>query len=205
MPFATAILTALGTGLSAAAGGAAATGAAAGIAGAGTVAAAGTAISTTAAGIGTALSAVGTGVNVLGSIQAGAASKQAEEIRRRQMMVTAQRERRQAIRGAMQATAATRTAGVAGNALEGSGVAGGLAQQSSDMGQKVGDINTQENFGNQMFSANAKLSEAKSLEAIGTGAASFGKSLFTSADALGRIGATWMGPRDPWNTTTRFS
>lgn len=172
MPLVTAVTTALGAGLSAAAG---------------TVASIGTAVGTTAAGLGTAASLAGTGASVYGQIQAGEASREAEKIRRTQMRVSADRERRQTIRSAMQARATANTAGMAQGASFGSGVAGGQAQVYSDAAQRVGDTNLNQGLGESLFDANARMSQGRSIASIGEGAANFGKQLFANQDAISRL------------------
>ena len=180
----TAIGTALGAGLSAAAGG---------------ITALGTAVQASAGGLGTVLTAAGTGTSLYGNIQASAASKEAEDIRRRQMFQNAQRERRTAVRNAMRAQAQTNTAGMAQGALEGSGVGGGLAQASGGLAQSIGDTNINQTLGNQMFQANAQFSQGRMISAIGTGASGLGRQLVSDAPAIGRIGAQLFGrPLNPY-------
>ena len=189
MAIVTALTTALGAGLSAAAGGAAATGAAAAASGVGTAAAVGTGIQASAGTIGTLLTAAGTGTSLYGNIQASQASKEAEDIRRRQMFQNAQRERRTAVRNAMRQQAATASAGVSQGAFEGSGVGGGLAQATSGAGQAIGDTNINNTLGSQMFAANAQMSQGRTIASIGAGASQLGRQLVSDAPAIGRIGA----------------
>lgn len=185
MPFLTTVATALGTGLSAAAG---------------TAASIGSAIATTAEGVGATAALAGAGTNLYGNIVQAQASREAEAIRMQQMRITADRERRQTIRNAMQARSNAVSAGVAQGAFEGSGLAGGVAQVTSDSAQRVGDSNVNENLGAQLFSANAALSQGRSISGIGGGLGTFGGVLASKANALGRIGAQAFGPADPWNT-----
>ena len=136
--------------------------------------------------------AVGTGVSLYGNVQAAQASKEAEEIRNRQMQVSAQRERRLAIRNSMRQSAMSRSAGVAQGAFEGSGVGGGLAQAVGTGAQAVGDTNANQNFGTQMFNANADMSQGRMIASIGSGISDFGKQAVRSAPAIGRIGSTLL-------------
>lgn len=173
----TALATAVGAGLSAAAG---------------TAAAAATAIEAGVGAGGTLLSAAGTGTALYGNIQAGQASREAEAIRNRQMQVNAQRERRMAVRNSMRQAAASRSAGVAQGAFEGSGVGGGMAQAVGTGAQAVGDTNANQFFGQQMFNANDAMSQGRMVASIGSGMNDFGKQLVRSAPAAGRIGATLL-------------
>lgn len=143
------------------------------------------------AGIALALAAVGTGVAIRGQQQAAQGERRAEAIRQRQMQVTADRERRQAIRQAMQARAAGNVAGVNQGAFFGSGVAGGQAQAVAQGGRMVADTNVNENLGNLMFGANILASRGRMVAGIGSSLTGLGTSLMGNQAALQRIGAGW--------------
>lgn len=140
------------------------------------------------AGIAIALAAGGLATNIAGQRQAAEGEKRAEAIRMRQMRVQADRERRQAIRAAMQTRAQANVALTAQGGAPGSASAG-LGQQVQDAGQAVAGTNINENLGNLMFGANALTSRGRTLAGIGSGVSSFGMSLFGQGDALRRIGA----------------
>jgi hypothetical protein len=142
------------------------------------------------AGITLALAAAGTAASISGAQQAAAGERRAEEIRQRQMRVTADRERRQAIRAAMQTRARANVALTAQGGSPGSASAG-LGQQVQDAGQGVSDTNVNENLGNLMFSANAMTSRGRSLASTGSAVQNFGMSLYGQGDALRRMTAGW--------------
>lgn len=142
------------------------------------------------AGITLALAAGGLAANVVGTQQAAQGERRAEAIRQRQMQVTADRERRQAIRAAMQTRARANVALTSQGGSPGSAVAG-LGQQVQDAGQAVSDTNINENLGNLMFSANAMTSRGRSLASTGSAVQNFGMSLYGQGDALRRMTAGW--------------
>lgn len=148
------------------------------------------------AGIAIALAAGGLAANVHGQAQAARGERRAEAIRQRQMQVTADRERRQAIRAAMQSRA---QANVALNAqgAQASSASTGLGQQISEGGRMVADTNINENLGNLMFAANALASRGREVAGIGTSVQNFGMTLFGQGDALRRLGqgGNQFGPR----------
>lgn len=185
MPLVSAIAAGIGTGLSAAAG---------------TAAAVGTALTSTTGALGLAASAVGTGVSIHGQSKAASASREQERIRQAAMRAEQDRLRRQTVRAAMQARAQANTAGMFQGGSEGSGVMGGLSQVVSDGGQKVGDINTSQYFGEQMFQANAAFSQGRTIASIGQGASALGADITKAAPAIGRLGQQLFSPVDPWNT-----
>lgn len=144
--------------------------------------------------------AVGLGLAGAGAvIQADAAKdvargqRDAERIRQRQMAVQADRERRQAIRAAMQARAGAMVGATAQGAQAGSGIAGGVSQVVSDAGRQVGDTNINEGLGNLMFAANALVSRAQSQASIGQAVGSLGSTILGSSAAIGRVGGNLFG------------
>lgn len=157
-------------------------------------------VTTTIAMVGLGLAAAGTAVNVVGQQQAGQASRKAEQIRKRQMRVQADRERRQAIREGMQARAAANTNITQGGAQFGSAV-GGLSQVTSNAGQRVSDTNIQQGMGEALFRANDKMSQGKMISGIGSSIAGLGTTMIGSAEGLNRIAqqpGTKLWGNDNW-------
>lgn len=151
--------------------------------------------------------AVGLGLAGAGAVvQADAArdaargQRQAEAIRQRQMAVQADRERRQAIRAAMQARAGAMVGAVSQGAQAGSGIAGGVSQVVAEGGQQVGATNINENLGNLMFAANALVSRAQSQASIGQAVGNLGSTILGSSAAIGRVGNNMFGGGQQPNT-----
>lgn len=144
-----------------------------------------------------AIAAIGVAVAGASAISQNSAQKemseatmQAENARHRQQELQAASERRKAFRDAQAKSAVSRAnASAAGADAEGSsGAAGGLAQISTNLGQRIGELNSSEGIGNDIFNANAKYSEAKGDFAEAGAWGQMGKDIFASAEKLGAIG-----------------
>lgn len=152
------------------------------------------AISTIIAGVGIAASVAGTAVSYMGQRSAVKASERAEAIRKRQMDLEAQRERRSAVRQSILARAQTLTAGTQMGAGAGSGVAGGLGSLSSQLAGNIRNINQGQQLGTQMFGANADMARGQGMASMGAGISSLGGTLVNNAGTFGRVG-TYMTQR----------
>jgi hypothetical protein len=172
-------------------------------------------IVTGALALGAALGATGLATAGLGVAAAGAAttytgqrrqadaSRRAEQIRERAMKVEADRARRDALRTSMRERGIANAAATNQGADAGSGVQGGFSQIQSNAGYRVGAINTNEFFGEQLFRANDAFARGGQTAAIGTGLSRVGSALFTNS---GKLGAMLQQPEalDPtWSTTYR--
>lgn len=166
---------------------AAGAGAAAGAAGAAT------GISGAVGALGTVGGLVGTAMQVKGANEATAGQKTAEDIRKAQMEVEAVRQRRQIIRQALVQRADVLTNATAQGGQGGSGLAGGLAAVSSQRGSNITNVNQSTDIGNQMFSANRRISAGQTMASTGSGISSLGGALVKNQDAIGRLGAFAIG------------
>lgn len=159
---------------------------------------------TTIAIAGLAAAAGGTALNYKGQKDQAAAQRRAEAIRERQMQVEADRARRDALRTAMRERALANASATAQGAYAGSGIGGGVAQIQSNAGYRVGAVNTNEFFGEQLFRANEAFAQGGSVAAIGTGLTRLGSAAFTNAQTVGNI---FQRPGDvglgSWNATIR--
>lgn len=135
-----------------------------------------------AAGIG------GTVMQMQGARRAQKGEERAEQIRRSQMHLESQRERRNIVRQAMVARAQAVSSAESQGAMDGSGLAGGLAQVTAQGGRAVTAVNQNTDLGNQMFSANRMISSGNSMSAFGSGISSLGGALVNNSATLGRLG-----------------
>jgi hypothetical protein len=143
-------------------------------------------------GIGLVLSAIGTGVQVASSIEASQASQRAEQLRKQQMQLDIARKKREAIRQAQFATARGQAAAVSqGASLSDSSVIGASSTAKSAGSENLVALTQNEALGSQMFDANAKMSEANGIGAIGSGMSSWGSSLVNNAGTISRIGSSY--------------
>ena len=141
--------------------------------------------------IGAAATVGGTAYGAVQTSQASAASKKAEQLRKRQMELELSQKRRAAIRQFQQqrANAAANIQGATGS-LEGSAFGGAVGGYTSTLGTQLGEYSQAGAIGSGIFDANAAYSEASAGASFGSAVSSFGKDLFQSGPAIGRIGAT---------------
>lgn len=141
--------------------------------------------------IGATAAAGGTAISVVGAQQQAEASEKAEKERQKQMRLQALQQRREAIRK-FQLARATTLSNVSGatGSLQGSAAPGAISGYTSNLGTELGEIGQAEEIGQNIFQANADYASASSTVAAGQGISSFGKQLFGSGPAIGRIGST---------------
>ena len=142
----------------------------------------------------TVTAAAGTGYSVYQGQQAAAASKKAEQLRKRQFQLQQLNDRRKAIRDYQlrRATSVSNIQGATGS-LDNSATGGALSALSSTLGTQLGELQQSSNIGNALFNANADYAQASANAQAGAQVAGFGKEVFGSRDEIGRIGATLFG------------
>jgi hypothetical protein len=179
------LATALGTAAGTA--GTAAGTAGAATAGAASVGTAASSLSTAAsiAGIGSSLA--GTAMGFIGQKKQHAAMEKAEKARERQMLLDAQRQRRQIVRESIMARSTALANATAQGAEGGSGVQGGMAQIAADAARGLTYTNQSESLGQTIFSANREASRGATLASAGSGLVSLGGMIQDSAPAFGRL------------------
>ena len=116
----------------------------------------------------------GTAVSAVGAIQQAKGAKRAEAIRKKQMDLEADRNRRASIRQAIIARATASSNANAQGAGEGSGLAGGLSGISNQNAQNQQGINQGQQLGTQMFGAQRQISSGQTLGSIGGAIQGFG-------------------------------
>jgi len=133
----------------------------------------------------------GTAYGVVQGQEAAKASKDAERLRKKQLRLREQQDRRKVIREAQlsRATSASNIIGQTGT-LGGSIFENSAASLSAAIGTDLGGISQAANIGAGIFDANARYSQASANAQAGSGIASFGKDLFSSGPAFGKVGAT---------------
>lgn len=133
----------------------------------------------------------GTGYSIVQGQEAASASKKAEALRKQQLQLEATQKRRAAIRDFQlkRATSISNIQGATGN-LEGSAYGGATSALSAGVGTNLGEIGQAETTGLGIFDANAAYSQASANAQAGSQIAQFGKDLFASGPAIGRLGAT---------------
>ncbi len=145
----------------------------------------------------------GTAYSVVKGQEASEASKKAEALRRQQMLLEQQQKQRAAIRK-FQLARSTSLANISGQTgtVQNSGAYGAESAYSATLGTQLGDIYQAGAIGEGLFDANAEYSNASASAQAGSQIASFGKDLFASAPAIGRIGSTLLnGSEGGWTTS----
>lgn len=144
----------------------------------------------------------GTAYSVVKGEEASAASKKAEALRKQQMQLEEMQKRRKTIRD-FQLKRATSLSNISGQTgtLDNSATGGSLSALSSGVGSALGELSQAGAIGEGMFDANAAYSEATASAQTGAAIGSFGKDLFQSAPAIGRIGSTLFNSPNPWTTS----
>lgn len=122
--------------------------------------------------------------------EASQASKQAEELRRKEMELENRRRMTQLIRSAAIARARSIASASAAGATFSSLAEGGLGSIQSQAGANVEAQATNVSLGRQMFEANANLAEAQGEAAVWSSVTDFGKTLFANSEPISNIGKT---------------
>lgn len=141
------------------------------------------------AAITTAITAVGVAAGIAGTVMNYQAQKRQAALQNRQIdvqeegaKIEAARQRRQIFRDVLRAQATSESTAAAGNATEGSGLAGGLMQAANSGAQSTRDVN--QNLGMalnlsslQKQSLNTGQAEAGLVSGLGSGLQSIGSTL----------------------------
>lgn len=117
---------------------------------------------------------VGTAVSFMGAQKQAEGAERAEAIRKRQMDLQAQRDRRASLRQSIIARAQASSNATAQGADQGSGLAGGLGAISSQNAQNTQGINQGQQLGSQMFQAQKTISKGQTMQSIGGAIQGFG-------------------------------
>lgn len=132
-------------------------------------------------------------------IAAGAAADQAsasrrlEELRKRQMMLDAMRQRRQVIRDALLARSTALTAATYQGAEGGSGLQGAYGQITGRAAQNIQGIEQSAAIGAKMFDANAQIADAGAVMAVGQGVSSYGSGQMSYGQGVTGFGGSLIG------------
>lgn len=151
------------------------------------------AFSSIIAGVGLAAGLAGTAVQYVGQKQAQKGAEKAERLREAQMNLDNQRSRRQIIRQAVSARAASLSGATAQGAQDSSGLVGGQQQITSEAGQSILSNRQNQQLGQGMFSANRQISAGNSLASAGSGISSLGGAFVQNSETIGRIGNYFTG------------
>jgi hypothetical protein len=128
----------------------------------------------------------------MGAMQASRAQDRMEKLRKTQMELEGNRQRRQIIRQAVVARSEALSNATAQGASAGSGLQGGYAQIGGESGSAVAAVEQNRQLGRQMFDANAALSKAQTIQTIGSGVSSLAGALVKNQNEIGRVG-TYYG------------
>lgn len=153
------------------------------------------AISTTIAAIGVAASVAGTATAYVGAQKQADAAEEAEKLRKRQMDLEADRQRRQIARQAAVARGQALSNATVQGAGAGSGAQGGMSGIVGEGALATRDVTTNQQIGAGIFNANAQYAQAGSMVAAGQGLSSLGGSLVKNSGTIGQIGAYYSGGR----------
>jgi hypothetical protein len=149
------------------------------------------AISTIIAGVGLGIAAAGAGVQAYGTFQAAAASRRAEDLRKKQMNLDAGRKRREVIRQMQIAQAGARSNAATQGASQGdSAVQGALSQQANTAGQNLSNIHQSQQIGSNIFSANADYAQGQATASWGSAFQSVGMGLAQNSGMISRVGSS---------------
>lgn len=151
--------------------------------------------------VGLASAAVGTATSIIGASAQGDAQQQmlaiqAQEQKQRQNLfeIEQQRKRVEDLRNAQGATALARSRAVNQGAQFGSGLLGGLAQVKGESNYNLLGIEQNTQIGENLFSLDNQLSQAKiasaqaaTVQSIGSSLTSFGGAAINSMGAIGNL------------------
>jgi hypothetical protein len=146
------------------------------------------AVSSILLGVGLGLAAIGTGVTVKGQMDQAEAQGDAEAARKKQMALDAMRRKRETIREAIQGRSLALSNATQSGAAEGSGLSGGLAQVTGQMGRNLSDTDQNVSLGNQIYDANMKAASAGSMAAFGGGLADIGGAIASNNVNIDKVG-----------------
>lgn len=129
--------------------------------------------------------AIGAVAQIAGAFTQASASSQiakesshTEDLRRQQMLLEGERQKRESIRNTLKARSLGLVAGVASGAnLGSSGIQGGQAQISNHGAENVSGVSKGTSIGGQIFDSNAKIAGLGSLAAWGGGLSSLGQTV----------------------------
>ena len=146
------------------------------------------------------LSVVGTMVQMEGQKDAAAASQEKIQEEQKRADLEAMRRRREMARRAQVAMAVAQSNAVSGGTDASSGLFGGYAQISGEMGRSVMAINQEQEISHNITDINQKIADAQSTVATGQGISSLAGSLSSigGSDAFDRItGGAAVSPAPP--------
>lgn len=139
-----------------------------------------------------ATAAVGVGVQVKAGRDQAKASKRAEGLRKRQADLESNRNKRKSIRESLVARSTALSGAVAQGAQGGSGLQGGYAQITQQLGNNILGVNQGSEIGAGIFQANSDVATAQGKAALGSGISSIsqmGLSQFGGSGAGNRVGS----------------
>lgn len=127
------------------------------------------------------LTAIGSILGAVGAMKQAKASAKAEKLRQRQMNLEAMRKKREIVREGVRARSEALSTATAQGAAEGSGLQGGIAQITNQVGRNTQANEQDRTIGNKIFKANQQYANAGGLMALGQGISSLG-SVFGSSN-----------------------
>lgn len=133
----------------------------------------------------------GTAASFVGAMQQQKGAKKAEEIRKKQMDLQAQRDRRASLRQSIIARAQASSNATAQGADQGSGLAGGLSGISNQNAQNQLGINQGQELGTRMFGAQSQISKGQTLQSIGGAISGFGDFFSSSFEQGSRVAQSY--------------
>jgi hypothetical protein len=123
------------------------------------------------------------------SHEASQASNRAEQLRKQQMQLEADRKRRETIRQAIVAQSLATARQTAQGVSQGSSVIGGAFGQIAGVeGRDINFTTQSEQIGSGIFAANADQTSASSYASLFQQTGNLSTALFTNAEKIGRIG-----------------
>lgn len=140
----------------------------------------------TAIAIGSAVA--GTALQIKGNAIQAKASQAAEEDRKRQMNLEAERARRQSIREAIVARSLAVSNATSQGAQDSSGLAGGLAQVTGTEGRNIQGINQNQEIGSDIFDQNKLIAQGQGISSLGSSLSGFGSQINQFQGPISRVG-----------------
>lgn len=135
-----------------------------------------------------ALMLVGTVMQVMAQQKMTQAMKDAENARKQQLALDTTRRNREAARKGIVQMAMAEYNAFSQGAQGGSGLPGGLAQISGDVGRTQVANNQNKIIGDQIFAANQRYYDASTLQSFGVGLSSLAGGFMSNAGTFNRIG-----------------
>lgn len=157
-----------------------------------------------AAGVGAQL--FGMNKQMQGENQSNNANQQIAALQQQQLALDAARQRREIARRGILARSQSLSNATSNGAGFGasSGLAGGQAQITNQMGAGLLDSSQNEGIGNSLFAANREAFAGNSLTMTGQGISSFGGMIAQNAGLLGRVGSYVTGNRG-WGSASSYA